>query len=547
MKKIQFVIIATYEDLFKKPSAPALEKIKKYPLQVVMAELVGVNYMLRPATKLSIKSNLFSQLRMIAFWIGYGKYLSNLYTAIRDTKAFQLGNDVIIFNRAGCLYGIDYSIRNLKSNDEEFKYTDEFWTDLIDFCLACNTVVTKHEIVPEDYKVSLMEHINAQQALLNELKIVSNPILTLNRCIELFRWFERDNIYHKEFSAYLESLELDSEKFLEILLLLYLNPKAKSRIPFWINLDEKNSPEASALLKWLSDAKLLEKKHDLDFLMLYKWPVYKYKAENYFMLDPELMIDKMYRQLINDFYWDHLRAKGISYQNYRSFIGKFFEKYVAGHFKDYMSSNKPATFKHTYQLLFGHSERELCDIYIRHKRNVMVGQVKSTAFSDDQKFKTSYEFYKGDTKKFYDDAGVNQIIQSIVWLEQHGGKIDSPFYRNTKLFPVLILNDKFFEIPMMTQILNEEFRKQLQSIKSNFVVKDLVVMSVSSVERLHAKNINNRKDLWKLLWSTQLHSGILPHFNNTLDRFNVQFNPKRELKKVKTFLHLKKNNLSSVS
>jgi hypothetical protein len=539
VKNIKVIILATYEDLFKKTSEPLFKKIKKYPLQVVLSELIGINYRLRPANKLVIETNLNTQAMMIIDWIGFDPYVKDLIQRILTQKGSR-PEEIIIFNRAACLYGIDFCLRNLQSDEEEFNYTREFWIDLIEFCLACNTIVTNHENADETTKVTLLEHVNAQQALLNELKIISNPILTVNRCIELFRWFQKDTHYSTELTVYLGKLGLDAETFLEILILLYLNPKANPKIPFWINTDAKKSPETVVLLEWLSKSTMLVKKHDMDFLMLYKWPIYKYKKEHYFMLDAELLLDKMYRQLISDFYWDHLRAKGITYQDYRSYIGKFFEDYVSKHFKDLLASNRKITFKHTDQLSFGNPKKELCDIYLHHKKNVMLGQVKSTAFSDEQKFNGSFEFYREDLARFYSDVGVSQMIRSIDWLTKHGSEIDAPFPSKTKLFPVLILNDKYFEIPMMTEILNIEFRKQLATITTDFIIKDLVVMSVSSIERLHAKKVRMKKDLWQLFWDTQLYSGILPHFNNTLDRFNIQFNPKRELKRVKTFLNLKK-------
>jgi len=540
LKNITVVLIAGYSDLFKGKYEDALKKIEKYPLDVILFELVGINFRLRSALSLHVDYSVKSQVSFLRHWLGEDRYVSDLFKRLDHFSATSNGRQPVIFNRAGCLYGIDYCYRNLKSSDEKFEYTRDFWIDLIEFCLACNDVVTQYDTKDEGSKINLLEHINAQQAILNELKIVSNPILAFNRYIDLIRYIEGDAYYKNELSSYLTSLNLPAKTFIETIINIYINKDQNKKLPFLIWLNPKESPDAFKLVTWLSSHTLLTKKHELDLLTLYKWPVFKHQEEKFVVLDPELLLDKVYRQFINDFFFDHLRLKGITYQDYRNFIGKFFEDYVARNFKGILSLNRAITYKHTDQLKFGNPERELCDIYVRHGRNIMIGQVKSTNFSDDQKFKGSFEFYNGDTERFYKDVGVTQLVQSIEWLNLFGNEIDSPFHRKTKLYPVLILNDKFFETPFMSQVLDTEFKARLSKINNRFLIKDLVVMNVTSVERLHAKKVNNGKLLWRLFWSTSRYSGILAHFNNTLDRFRVQFHQTKELKIIAGYLNLRR-------
>lgn len=540
LKNITIVLLAGYTDLFTGKYEDALKKIEKYPLEVVLFELVGINFRLRDSTSLYIDVSVKSQIAFMKHWLGEDEYVFDIFKRLDKFSSVSNGRQPIIFNRAGCLYGIDYCYRNLKGSNDKFEYTKAFWIDLIEFCLACNDIVTQYESKGDAKEINLLEHINAQQAILNELKIVSNPILAFNRYIDLIQYIERDVFYQKELSEYLTSLGLSPKTFIEITINIYLNKGQNKKIPFLIWLSATESPDAFKLVTWLSNNTLLKKKHDLDLLTLYKWPIFKYEKEKFVILDPELLLDKIYRQFISDFYFDHLKDKGITYQDYRSFIGQFFEKYIANSFKGALSLNSAITYKHTGQLKFGNPEKELCDVYIRHKRNVLLGQIKSTNFSDEQKFKGSYEFYNGDTVRFYKDVGVTQIVQSIEWLNNHSTEIDQPLHKKTKLYPVLILNDKFFETPFMSQVLDTEFKRQLSTIANRFIIKDLVVMNVTSVERLHAKKMNNGRLLWKLFWNTTRFSGILPHFNNTLDRFKIQFHPKKELKRVSGYLQLKK-------
>jgi hypothetical protein len=543
LRNLRVILLAGYTDLFKSKHEPVLKKIEKYPLQVVLFELVGINYRLRGSSRLAIDVSTKSQMALISEWLGTDSYVVELYKKLNEFSSRVEGRQPIIFNRAGCLFGIDYCYRNLKESSEKFEYTKSFWIDLIEFCLACNDIVTKYEKASTEPEITLLEHVNAQQAILNEFKVVSNPILLFNRYIDLVRYFEADHFYGKEFSEYLTSLGLAPKTFIESLILIYLNKKQNAKLPFYICLDPEESPDAFQLLTWLSSCKLLAKKHDMDLLMLYKWPVYKYEKDKFVILDSELLLDKVYRQLINDFYFDHLRKNGITYQNYRNFVGLFFEEYVTRNLQELLSRNNSITFKHTKQLLFGNPQKELCDVYLRHKRNVMICQIKSSNFSDEQKFNGSYAFYNGDTDRFYKDVGVTQIVQSIDWLNKHGNEIDDQYHPKTIIFPVVILNDKFFETPFMAQVLNNEFKERLSKIENRFTIKELIVMNVNSVERFHGKGKRKHGFLWTLFWNTIRYNGILVHFNNVLDRFHIQFNPQKELKRISSFLKLKRDKI----
>jgi hypothetical protein len=536
------VVLAGFTDLYDGKYQLALKKIEKYPAQVVIAELVGINYRLRGPVSLHADTGAKVQMQLINHWFDDAKYVDDLYKGLNNFSAKVGGRPAIIFNRAGCLFGIDYCYRNLEKTAETFTYTKTFWIDLIEFCLACNNVVTEYDEITSTTKVTLLEHVNAGQALLNELKIVSNPILLFNRYIELVKFFESDTNYQTEFHTYLTSLGLEPKTLIISLVKIYLNQGQNKKIPFWISIDlENGDKDVLKLLAWLSVNKILVKKHDVDLLMLYKWPVYKWKEDTFFVLDPELLLDKVYRQLINDFFFDHLQPKGFTYQNYKNFIGQFFEQYVARAFKEWVPDLNGVTFKHTSQLLFGNPKKELCDIYLRHKRNVLVCQIKSTGFSDKQKFEGSNEFYNGDTERFYKDAGIVQLVQSIEWLNNVGEKIDDKFLSKTRIHPVVVLNDKFFEIPFMPQVLNVEFQKRLGAIKNRFLVKDLIVMSVSSIERLLGTGLRRKGFLLTLLWDTIRYDGLLTHFNTTLDRMNIQMHSKKSLRRLAGYLKLPKN------
>lgn len=539
MQRISIVILAGYKDLFGSNYYTALRRIQKYPLEVVLLELVGINYALRGNTDLYANMSVAVQQSLLRKWMGDDSYVLDLYDKLNTFSRIVKNGQVIVFNRASCLFGIDFCYRNLMPKSEKFNYARGFWIDLIEFCLACNDVVSQYESIDESPKVSLLEHVNAKQALLNELKTTSNPFLLFNRYIFLISYLQHHIDYSGYLNDYLRSLGLNSKSFIQSLIHLYINKGQKKDLMFFIHLDKKKSPDIYALLVWLSNLKLLPKKHDLDLLSIYKWPVFKYSDEQFIVLDVELLLDKLYRQFINDFYFDFLKKKGISYQDYKGVVGIFFENHIASEFKEVLIQNSKISYRHTRQLMFGNPRKELCDIYIRHKKNIFIGQVKSSNFTDDQKFQGTFEFYKGDMERFYKDVGIIQLVQSIDWMAKHEEEVDSKFLNSTRIFPAIILNDKFFETPVMPQVLANEFRKRLTKISHNFIIQDLIVMDVSSVERLKAQNMKKGKVFWKILWKNNA-SGILPHFNNTLNFLNIKFHKTKERKRLVKYFELRR-------
>lgn len=538
MRNTSIVIIPGYSDLFDKDYNDVLNKIKKYPKEVVLIELVGINYKLRGNTDLYSNLSISIQELILNNWMGNDQFIIDFYNKLNIFSRKTNNKLISIFNRASCLYGIDFCHRNLSQNKEEFKYTREFWIDFIKFCLACNEIVTQYN-TKDPLIVSLLEDVNAKQALLNELNTISNPFLIFNRYIALIDFFKKDDIYSEFLNDYLKILKLTPESLIRSLILIFFNTDQKKDLKFYIFLDKKESPDAHILLEWLSAIKLFPKKHDLDLLSLYKWPVYKIEDGKYGIIDVELLLDKFYRQFINDFYFDYLRKKGITYQNYKGIIGLFLEQHIALEFSQLLIHNPKTTFKHTNQLLFGNPEKELCDIYIRHKKNLFVGQVKSTNFIDDQKFQGTFEFYRGDMERFYKDVGITQLVQTIEWLTKYETEIDSKLIKNTRIFPAIILSDKFFQTPLMPQVLSNEFTKRLSKVSHTFHIHDLIVMDVSSVERLKAVNMKKGKVFWQILWRHKT-LGLAPHFNNTLNHLNIKFNPNKERKKISEFLKLKR-------
>lgn len=536
MKNITIQLLVGYKDLFDEDNTEVLKRIVQYPLEIVLAELVGINYELRGSTDLYSNMDVNILEKILNKWLDSDRYLQELYDKLNLYSKSKKNLNVTIFNRAACLYGIDFCYRNLKPIVGEFIYTRRFWIDLIQFCLACNDIITQFKS-EESSKVTLLEDVNAKQALLNELNTTSNPILIFNRYISLILFLKSNKNYNEYLTKYLASLNLNPESLIMSLFLIYFNTNQKEGLKFFIKLNKTESPDAYSLLQWLSDIKLFSKKHDLDLLSIYKWPVFKRSEEEFIILDVELLLDKVYRQFINDFYFDFLRNEGITYQTYKGAIGMFLEAHIANEFSEVLTSSPNTVYRHTNELIFGNPKKELCDIYIRHKKNIFIGQVKSTNFADDQKFQGTFEFYNGDMERFYKDVGITQLVQSIEWMTMFENEIDSKFNKKTKIFPAVILSDKFFQTPLMPQVLSNEFTKRLSKISHNFYIHDLIVMDVSSVERLKAINNKKGKMFWQILWRNKI-SGLAPHFNNTLNFMNIKFNPTLERKKTARFLKL---------
>lgn len=250
-----------------------------------------------------------------------------------------------------------------------------------------------------------------------------------------------------------------------------------------------------------------------------KSPFIKIYEEMYLISDVSFLLEKAYSQLINDFWFDyikHLQSKSgkdrYPISQYRSMIGYFFESYVAQILK--------ASFQHYHQaklLVFDELKLtvkkapiELADFYLRADHTLLVGQVKSASIYDNQKYGGDITaLYKGSREDFFINFGVDQLIQSILNLQQYGQQLDPTFQASEAytVYSVILVNDKALCNALMANVFNERFQELLVTIPTPlFTVKPLSLIHINedAVRRWNNRLNQARQDPRTLDWIAQV-------------------------------------------
>ncbi len=185
---------------------------------------------------------------------------------------------------------------------------------------------------------------------------------------------------------------------------------------------------------------LSKRHHEENTLLLLgirKSPFIKLAPREYIMGDNAFLLEKTYYQFINDFWFDCIKQimkpdgkNLIPHQQYFADVGLFFEEYLleilTNSFKNY-----PASVLLTFdqlKLTGAHGEFELCDIYFRADRKVIIGQAKATGIYDEAKYGGDIgKLYKEDRPKFFKSFGVDQIVKSIKDLSANIHLLDADY------------------------------------------------------------------------------------------------------------------------
>src|SRR5699024_1526849 len=275
-------------------------------------------------------------------------------------------------------------------------------------------------------------------------------------------------------------------------------------------------------------------------LSIRKFPFYKSMEKNYILLDNILLLEKLYNQLINDFWFDYLKhikkedgTKLFDIKKYKSIICYFFENYIRK-IIDY-SFNKAKYYSilqfEELKTKFQGNLIEIADLYIRYNSKILIGQVKSTTLYDNEKYAGNInQFYKNDRNKFFASFGVGQLVNSIKMLNDAMPNLDKKFPQNKslKIFPTIIFNEKALQTPLMGKIFQDRFAELLKDFKSNKIhIYPLSLIHVSDLESLQDYLFDNHNEIWDLLRFHCREPKFMPPFFNSINRKDIRPNYKR--------------------
>ncbi len=533
-------LILTYQEFFGiAPPKNRISLIKEISKESILYEIVALNYRLKPKRQIHIDTSFETQVKELKYFTKTGELFS-IYaqTVLEYTGKRFKANYPIIFNRQACLFAIEEIV-----NSDEMQIIEGFemskaevWDAILKYLLAVNYKITEIGM-EKDISVSLFEEINSKTLPLNELAVEIDHIYTSYRGYMLIEYFQNNSKFSSELRQYFqETYGLEPYSFIHLVMKLYLSNCCEDpELNFFYLIKDGNQ----SFFDKLSIRFKNEETYKL--ISIRKSPFIKLGDLQYLITDNSFLIEKVYSQFINDFWFD--RIKYIKKRNgkqkftidyYRSVIGYFFEKYIA---QILMKSFEK--YKYSKLLMFdklkiysGKRQIEIADIYLRYGNKILLGQVKSGSIYDNEKYGGNIErLYNNDRNKFFEKFGVNQIINSLSEMDNNMLALDPKFPKNHfyKVYPCIIVNDKAFQTPLMPNVFNLRFQELLKvSNHKKIFVNPLTIIHISDIEMLEESLIKNPSEIWKILeYNYRDKSFILPFYNAVNQKVQRNQYPKK--------------------
>lgn len=505
----------------------------------ILVEIAALNYRLKPYDKIRFDTSLDTQVKELQYFTKTEEIYIK-YSTIAERFSKSKDHFPIIFNRPACLFAME---EILNSNEVPFitgyKLNKvEHWESILKYLLAVNSALgeIKKEEEPSN---STFESLNPKLLPLNELTIETDQIFTPFRGYMLLEYFLSSTKFQNEVHAYFDEVYgLEFDRFIfELLGILFGNSADNPEHKFFYSV----SPDKRKFFNSLSIRTFSKDIYKL--INIRKSPFIKFDESRFILSDNSFLIDKSYSQFINDFWFDWI--KNIKDENdvlryniaeYRSVFGYFFEDYVTKIFNRFFENYKYSKLLMFDQLKINKKSGilEIADIYFRYGNKILIAQVKSGSIYDNEKFGGGMEeLYKNDRNKFFEDFGVNQVINSIKRMNDDIELLDPKFPkgRSYHVYPCIVLNDKSFQTALMPNTFNDRFQELISEFKINKVdVRPLTLLHISDLERLEdALNVNPKR-IWELLSYHHRNKRYIPPFYNTINRKDINRSyPKRVL------------------
>lgn len=553
----QSQVIITYENIFEKePPEDRLSFLKGMCKGVVLAEIAGLNYRLKPRSVFDYDTSLKTQSKELHYFCGSNDELFKLYALKYRTFVRNEDEYGLLFCRHACLFAMEEIVQSDMKVIKGFRMADH-WPQLLNYLLCANYAVTtlkrriKHEEEEEEEEtvsereeinsMSLLEEVNFKLIPINEMSIACDPFHVVYRGFHLLQYLSEHSILGSHLNQYFQDkYGLTWEHFIFELLSMYLGNNENGVNDIYNDFTGErldatfiyHAPEfALKMFQTLSQRVSNEKCENL--LSIKKSPFVHYDKNQYVLTDFILLLDKLYSQLINDFWFDKVKGltgngkQLIPVTTYYSYIGYFFENYVGGLFAHFFKRSKHIVHKCTDELKYFVNKQpvEFSDIYVRDKKRVFLAQVKVTGIYDKEKYSNDLDgFYKNDRNNFFNSFGMEQLLTSIEKLEKTIEKFDNkfPIGKAYKIYPALIVNEKAIQTPLMAYIFDKRFQELVAPYKSNRVlIFPLSIIHVSDLECMQDSVNINPSIFFEILDSVRLFSKFMPPFYNILLRNKI--------------------------
>ncbi|MCW3128281.1 MAG: hypothetical protein JWO03_3939 [Bacteroidetes bacterium] len=581
MERPAIQLILDYKTFFgADPTNDRLSLVRHICKRNLLVEIAGLNYRLKPNDTIFVDES-FDRQRKELDWFTKNPDLYRYYSQIAARYTKSVDDYPNIFNRPACLFALEEISNSDIPEIEDFNFTKpEEWESILKYLLAVNFHITQIKKEKDGVQASF-EKVNPKLIRLNELRVKTDPLFTLYRGYRLITYFARNPTYAKHLAEYFnKTYGMDYQFFLSSILHMY---KAKvNAIPENNFLFKLGRCQDSRFLDALS--KRHREENALLLLGIRKSPFIKLAPREYIMGDNAFLLEKTYYQFINDFWFDCikqiLKPDGknlISHQRYFADVGVFFEEYLreilTNSFKNYVASVL-LTFDQL-KLTGAQGEFELCDIYFRADRKVIIGQAKATGIYDEAKYGGDIgKLYKEDRAKFFKNFGVDQVVKSIKDLSANINRLDTTFPSTgeCEVYPCIVVNDKALQTALMNHVFNLRFQELITGFSDkNLKVHPLTLIHVMDLENVEEALSSNPQLIWNLLDNTIGHPAflmpfytsvykLLPHisypaklltaFTELFDKHNSQFKfsltriTNKLIDRIKGLPNLRKNGLA---
>lgn len=530
-------LILGYKEYFKTdPPKDRLSLVKDICKRNLIAEFSGLNYRLKPNTSKYHNTSLETQIKELQYFCGIDENLHKKYSEIADLYTPNKDDHPLIFIRQTCLFALEEIIQSNLPVIEDFNMARiEVWDSIFKYILAVNSAITAISEESEDEAVNF-ETINPKMLPLNELNISIDPIYTPYRGYRLLEYLSTHELLKDKLVEYFkENYDVTYDYFVyETLGMSLNNTNEHPLLRFNYNVSEASNK----LFERLSE---IHKSNEISkFLSLRKFPFYKSKRNSYMLMDSNFLLEKTYSQFVNDFWFDWIKklqmADGSEFMNirkYRSVVGYFFETYVTEIIRHSFEKTKYYVIKLFDELKINKKVGvlEIADLYIRFNSKIILGQVKSTNIYDKEKYGGTIDtFYNNNRAKFFDTYGLSQLIQSICQLDNTMCEIDRKFPKGKsyKIFPVIIVNEKGLQTPLMGKIFQDRFLELLGEFKNRKIhVYPLTIIHVSDLENIQDSLNENPNQIWDLLKYHCRNPLFMPPFYNSIIRRDIRINYER--------------------
>ena len=404
-------VVLGYKDILGvEPPQNRLDLIKNISKDHIIAELAGLNFRLKGRFSKEVDSSIHAQQRELLYFCGGDKYLANKYISLINKLVD--GKKTNLFSRQSCMFGIEEVLRSDIPVIYNYKMSRPVWEPLLQYLFCINEYISQQK--KSEGEVVTFESLNPKLLPLGESILLNDPLYIMYRGLRLMDYFAKDKELQNHLAAYFKDCyNISYERFIfEILQMFFANEHQNKDMNFYYILPESHP------VKFLFDklSQRFSQAETIKLLDIRRGPFYHGDKGHYVLTDNSILLDKAYQQFINDFWFDYLKGKNklngkeFKFQDYKSIIGYFFEDYVQEIVTSALKGNADYFIKMFEELKIKekNKEEEKGDIYIRHRRKIMLAEVKSVSLYDNEKYGGTIEaLYKNDRDKFFDSFGVD--------------------------------------------------------------------------------------------------------------------------------------------